>query len=388
MRIETQREIVAEILELQACGTTTTADDVLRIPAAHYTAEDHSARERIAWFLGQPTLACMAGDLANPGDYCTVTVGDVPVVVVRGRDGAVHAYENICRHRAAPVARGRGNVARSFSCSFHGWVYDLDDGHLVGQPRSCAGFASLDASTLGLRRLPVAERYGLVVVDPRRPADGDMTVDVHAWLAGLGDELASNRREEFVHFRTGVEIWRCNWKLLLDTFFESYHVGSLHRESLGAAYPGIASPAHGFGPHNRIVVPMASILELAGTPRDTWELLPHAVVQYFLAPNVVLQDLYGYLALWRFTPTSAGTTEVTQSLYTRGAVDSDEARFGWDERFESAHRITAREDYPESERVHRNLASGRVDHTLIGRNEAGVALFHAAVARCLTQGSS
>jgi nitrite reductase/ring-hydroxylating ferredoxin subunit len=384
MRIETQREIVAEIFDHQAHRTTTMADAVLRIPAAHYTSEEHLAREIDGWFLGQPTVACMTGDVANPGDYFTFTVGGVPVVVVRGRDGAVRAYENVCRHRAAPPARGCGNVARSFSCLFHGWVYDIDDGRLLGQPRSSDGFAEVDPATLGLRPLAVAERHGLVVVDPRRRADGDRAVDVDGWLAGMGDDLGSNRREELVPFRTGIETWQCNWKLLLDTFFESYHVGALHRESLGAAYPGIASPARAFGPHNRIVVPMASILEQQDAPPETWELLPHAVVQYFAAPNVVLQDLYGYFALWRFTPTSVGTTEVTQSLYTRGAAVAEADPAYWNERYELAHWITAAEDYPEAERVHRNLASGLVDHTLIGRHEAGVVLFHTAIAQCLT----
>jgi len=167
--------------------------------------------------------------------------------------------------------------------------------------------------------------------------------------------------------------------LLLDTFFESYHVFSLHRESLADDYLGIASTAHGFGPHNRLVVPMRSILELSAQPPEDWALLPHAVVQYFMAPNVILSHYHGVLAMTHFAALGPGETQVTQALLTRGAVVSDKEREMHEQRFEFAHAITAREDYPESVRVFENLESGRVEYTLIGRNEPGVSLFHRAI---------
>lgn len=381
MRIEQQRALVGEILALQAARSTTMADDVRTIPASTYTSPERARLERERWFAGQPVVACFTGEIPDPGDHLTLEAGGVPIAVARGTDGVVRAYENICRHRAAPVVRGEGRVARSFSCLFHGWVYDLDDGHLVGQPRSCDGFASVDAQGLGLRPLPVRERHGLVVVDPRR--DAPPLLDVDGWLCGLADELASHRFDELVRFRTATQTWRCNWKLLLDTFFESYHVFALHRESLGPLYTGLASPAHGFGPHNRVIVPMASILGLADAPPETWELSPHAVVQYFVAPDLIVSNLYGHVNTWRFVPRGAGATEVVHTLYTRGEVVDPDERESYHRRFESARAVTGLEDYPESERVHANLESGRVEHTLIGRNEAGVHLFHDAVARAV-----
>jgi hypothetical protein len=128
---------------------------------------------------------------------------------------------------------------------------------------------------------------------------------------------------------------------------------------------------------------MRSIVALADQPRETWALFPHAVVQYFIAPDVILSHYHGVLAMTRFTPISAGETEVTQALLTVGAVESEKARAALARRFEFAHAITADEDYPESVRVHRSLASGRVESTLVGRNERGVSLFHDAIARQL-----
>ncbi len=377
MRRETEQALIREVLALHAAGTTSLADEVLRIPAAHYVSAEHAERERATWLLGQPHLAALAGELPEAGDYVAYEIGGVPIVVVRGPDGEVRAFENVCRHRAAPVARGRGRAARVLTCPFHGWSYDTRSGALRAQPGSCEGFAAEDGSKLGLRRLASREQHGLVVVDPRRDA---REVDVDGWLAGLAPEIAAHAYGDFLPFRARVDRWPCNWKLLLDTYFESYHVFSLHRTSLAADYLGIASTAHAFGPHNRLVVPMRSILELDAEAAEAWSLAPHAVVQYFVAPDVILSHYHGVLAMTRFAPISADETEVTQALLTSGPVGSDAERRALDRRFEFAASILGDEDFPEAVRVHRGLASGRVEHTLVGRNERGVTIFHTALA--------
>jgi hypothetical protein len=226
------------------------------------------------------------------------------------------------------------------------------------------------------------ERHGLVFVDPRR-SQTVLGIDVDAWLEGLGDDFGSFDYASFVPFESRSDVLECNWKLLLDTFFESYHVFSLHRESLSEAYPGIASPAHGFGPHNRIIVPMASILALENQPAESWELLPHAVAQYFIAPNIIFSHFEPLLTMTRFTPLATSRTEVMQAFFTHFPVTSEAQREDCAARFAFAHKIISSEDYAESEHVYRGLASGRVEHTLIGRNEPGIGLFHAALARAL-----
>ena len=384
MRRDVELALIAEVLDAHGVSGTAMADDVRRIPAAHYSDEHHASAERSGWFLGQPHVAALSSELPEVGDFTTYEIGGVPIVVVRAAGGSIRAFENVCRHRAAPVARGRGNAARAFACPFHGWTYDARDGRLLSQPHACDGFSGLDARELGLRPLATAERDGLVVVDPRRGAE---SVDPDAWLTGLGSEIASHDYAGFFHFAERVDRFAGNWKLLLETFFESYHVFSLHRESLAPAYLGIAASAHGFGPHNRMVVPMKSILGQAAIAEGDRALLPHAVVQYFLAPNRILSHYHGVLAVTRFTPVSPGETEVTQILFTRGAVTSDAERTRLDEQFAFAARITADEDYPEAARVDRSLRSGRVEHTLLGRNEAGCILFHDAIARALSSDS-
>jgi hypothetical protein len=82
---------------------------------------------------------------------------------------------------------------------------------------------------------------------------------------------------------------------------------------------------------------------------------------------------------WRFVPSSAGRTTVHHSLYTYGQITTDEERARFDERFDAARSVTGNEDFPESEVIHRNLASGALAETVAGRNEPGMIHFHGVV---------
>jgi phenylpropionate dioxygenase-like ring-hydroxylating dioxygenase large terminal subunit len=378
MDLDVQRELVGRILDLNDRRTTTLAEHSMRIPAERYLSEAVLQQEQRELFRGVPVFACMSVDVAAPGDCVALDVGGVPVVVVRTAAGQLRAYLNVCRHRAATVVESDARTVRSFSCPFHGWVYDLDDGHLVGRPRSGDGFSDVDAGCLGLQRLGVGEAHGVVAVDT-----GGDEPDVDQWLAGMGRELGSFDYDSLVPYRRAQATWKCNWKLLLDTFLESYHVFALHRISLGAFYLGIASPFDAYGPHNRIVVPQTSILDQAEVPAHDRRLLPHAVVQYFLAPNVIVSNLYGYMMTWRFVPNGAAQTIVHHALYTYTAAETDDERSHFDERFDAARSVTGNEDFPASEMIHRNLATGAVDATIAGRNEPGMIAFHRLIEKAV-----
>ena len=380
----TELELVERVFVQHAARTTTLAPAGTRVPASRYVSLGQCERERTQLFRDRPVYACMSVELATPGDRVSFESGGVPIVVVRASDGAVRAFANVCRHRGAPLVRGSGRgepgqSQHSFVCPFHGWVYDTADGRLLGQPRSCDGFDGVDPCELGLVRLPAGERYGVVAVRPVEAgteSGAEAGLDVDAWLCGLGDDLAGLAYDTLVPYKRQRTVWQCNWKLLIDTFLESYHVPALHKATLGAAYIGAASPFDAFGPHNRIVVPQAAILEQEAMPRDEWDLLAASVLQYFLAPNLVISNLYGYVMTWRFVPDGPGRTEVEQILYTYRPATSAEDQAHFDQRFEAARAVTSNEDFPESERVHRGLASGMIDATVVGRNEPGIVHFH------------
>ena len=82
--------------------------------------------EREQVFARSWQLAAHAGELAGAGDHVVCTVAGVPVLIVRGADGVLRAFHNVCRHRAGPLATASGRGATTLRCRYHGWTYSLD----------------------------------------------------------------------------------------------------------------------------------------------------------------------------------------------------------------------------------------------------------------------
>jgi hypothetical protein len=180
-------------------------------------------------------------------------------------------------------------------------------------------------------------------------------------------------------------VWECNWKLLLDTFLESYHVPALHGRSL-PGQPGHRMWSERFGDHLRIPVPGPSLYGQRDVDPADRRLVGHATVQHHLHPNVMLNHVFDYFVMWRFVPLAVDRTLAQLTRYWPTPVDA-ELRAKLDRRFAWQARLTAEEDYPASERIQRALASGRVAGTVLGRNEAAVIAFHDTVERRLAEAS-
>jgi phenylpropionate dioxygenase-like ring-hydroxylating dioxygenase large terminal subunit len=98
-------------------------------------------REQEAIFARSWQLAGHAADVAAPGRFTTARVGRESVLVVRGEDGELRAFRNVCRHRAARLREGRGECGKALRCPYHSWTYRTD-GSLIGVPEGRASPAS------------------------------------------------------------------------------------------------------------------------------------------------------------------------------------------------------------------------------------------------------
>jgi 3-phenylpropionate/trans-cinnamate dioxygenase subunit alpha len=219
------------------------------ITASVYCDEDiyQLELERIfarCWlFLGHEST------IPKAGDYVTAYMGEDPVIVVRQKDGSVGAFLNQCRHRGMKICRADAGNARTFTCTYHGWTYDIA-GNLVSVPHEQRGYhGQLDRSRFGARRVPRLHSYrGLIfgcwdeAAMPFSEYLGDM-----AWYL---DSLAD--RCERTSFVPGVTRWvvECNWKYPSEQFAsDMYHVEGTHVSSLIAQMPEDAPPgASGFDP--------------------------------------------------------------------------------------------------------------------------------------------
>lgn len=190
-------------------------------PAAWYTDPRVHAleRERIFFRTWQPVGRLDQVDA--PGRYFAVDLAGEPIVVVRGADGVLRAFSNVCRHRGAVIAEGEG-AAPSLRCPYHGWVYGLD-GRLSGGPPE---FEGVEGFARGECRLPPVrvETYGpfvFVCLDPAAPplalALGDLPAREPP--APLLARAFAERR---------VYIVECNWKVYIDNYLEAYHVPHVH----------------------------------------------------------------------------------------------------------------------------------------------------------------
>ncbi|MDT7603124.1 MAG: choline monooxygenase, partial [Acidobacteriota bacterium] len=152
--------------------------------------------------------------------YFTATVGDEPVIVVRGADATVRALSNVCRHRAGPVASGCGS-REVFRCGYHGWSYALD-GSLAATPE-WGGVEDFDREAHALPQFRV-ETWGALVfvnLDPNAAPLSGTLEDLPARLA--------HRDLSRMRFALRKD-WQveCNWKTYVDNYLEGYHIPVVH----------------------------------------------------------------------------------------------------------------------------------------------------------------
>ena len=162
-----------------------------------------------------------AAQVAEPGQYFTGRAGDVPVVVVRGRDGALNGFVNVCRHRGSLVCEGEGR-RETLQCPYHAWTYDLD-GTLRAAPRSEAepGFDRADFPLLPVQ----VDLWGpFVFVNPElgAPPLAEALGDVPALVADVLDVDALR----FLH-RSESSL-EANWKVCCENYLECYHCAVAH----------------------------------------------------------------------------------------------------------------------------------------------------------------
>jgi phenylpropionate dioxygenase-like ring-hydroxylating dioxygenase large terminal subunit len=172
---------------------------------------------------------CLEADLPGQGDYRTSSVGTMPVIAVRGAEGAIHAFENRCAHRGALIAFDDSGTVKEFTCAYHAWRYDLQ-GNLrsVAFQRGVGGKGGMPASFCmedhGPRKLRVATIGGLVF--------GTLAADAPSLEDYLGTEIVAKIRR-VLHKPVTVlgrftQPMHNNWKLYAENVKDTYHASLLH----------------------------------------------------------------------------------------------------------------------------------------------------------------
>jgi choline monooxygenase len=217
---------------------TVTLDDVREISAgfdpdpAHSYSLRSSAYTESTWaeadlraiFARTWQWVCHVEELGQAGAYVTATVAEMPIVVVRDREGSLRAFYNVCKHRAHELLAGSGTT-RTIMCPYHAWTYDLD-GQLRAARRADR-MPTFDKTEICLDQVQVEEFGGFVYVnlDPTARPLGEQAPDLAADIARWAPDVAT-----LTHAKRLTYDIRSNWKNVIDNFLECYHCHIAHKE--------------------------------------------------------------------------------------------------------------------------------------------------------------
>jgi choline monooxygenase len=250
------------------------------LPASVYTDPGVHAAEKENIFGCTWQVVGHSGQVPNPGDYFTTEIIGEPLLIVRGADGVLRGFYNVCRHRAGPPAEGCGS-RKLFRCGYHGWTYDLD-GSLINatEIEGVEGFRPEDFALVPVR---TEEWLNFVFVnldpdaDPLRESLSELTRQVDRFpVAGM--KLFERR----------TYTMKCNWKIYVDNYLEGYHLPSVH-PGLNRELDFNAYAVEPYAKHVRQFSPIRGAQAGDATPRRYQDAGEGLTTDYFwIFPNWML----------------------------------------------------------------------------------------------------
>jgi len=335
----------------------------------YYSGEATLALEQRAVFARCWQLVAHRGQLAEPGDHVVGQVAGVPVLLVRGEDGVLRGFPNICRHRGGPLALCDGKGLRVLRCKYHGWTYTLD-----GQLRAATEMQDafdFNVADIHLPPLQMREWQGLVFValDAGVPPFDSV-------YGGIAERIAPIDLSGMHYFRRIDYEMECNWKIYVENYVEGYHLPHVH--------PGL-SKALDYRSYHTELFPWHSLqcspLRDSGVGYGAGE-----AFYYFVYPNVMLNITPGRLQTNVILPLGPDRCRVVFDYYYAPYEDT-RARIGGDQAFSDE---VQGEDAGICEAVQKGLASGYyTPGRLNPRRESGVwhfqNLMRAAYARAAVE---
>jgi choline monooxygenase len=191
------------------------------LPADWYFGAERYERERSSIFASEWLWFASESEVADPCTYVAYAYAGRPLMVVRGNDGVLRGFHNVCRHRAGPLVDDGSGACTNLVCQYHGWAYSSD-----GRLRSARDFGEeLDPDELGLHPFRVAEWRGQVFVNLDTAA-----VPLEDDLAEFFAEMSDFPLEAMTLVRSTRHDLACNWKTYADNYLEGYHIPLLHPE--------------------------------------------------------------------------------------------------------------------------------------------------------------
>ena len=203
------------------------------VPAGPYYREDWFELEREAIFRRCWLQLAHVCELPEPGSFIVraVEVARASLLIVRGDDGEIRAFHNVCPHRGTELVADADGRQKVFTCRYHGWSF-RNDGALRAAPDF--GRFYLEKSDCALRPVAVDVCAGMIFVNLAREPEQSL----RDYLGPLAERLEALPVARATHLSEYVYEVDANWKLTYDNFQENYHLRFVHpRNSEGAVGP-------------------------------------------------------------------------------------------------------------------------------------------------------
>jgi len=356
------------------------------LPREAYTSDDVLAWEREHFFRRSWVCAGRSADLTDPGMRRAARAGGDSLLMVRGDDGRLRAFFNVCRHRGHELLACGASARRgAIHCPYHAWTYGLD-GALRATPRFEAP-AGFDPTDHGLVEVRVEEWQGWAMVN----LSGDAP-PLAEHVGGLASLLEPYGPDLLVTGSTHEYQLGANWKLPVENYHECYHCPAIHPELCVVSPPtsgdNYALPGLWFG-GTMDLEEHAETMSLDGASGG--EILPgldarqrRQVIYVQLFPNLLVSLHPDYVMTHRIEPLRAASTWVecqwlfSPSAARRPGFDPSYAVDFWD--------ITNRQDWSACEGVQRGVASAGYVPGPFAESEDAVQQFVVHVARSYLAG--
>ena len=197
-------------------------EPIQSLAAKYYTDPEVFRLESQGLMASTWQFGCHASELAQPGDYAAFEIAGESLFAVRGRDGKIRVFYNVCQHRAHQLVDGAG-TKRVIVCPYHAWTYELT-GELRAGPniKSVEGF---DTSSIRLSEARAEEFLGFVFVnlDPDAAPMNEWFPNARAELKEWVPNWTELKPLEWVEIPEN-----CNWKVSVENYSECYHCSLNH----------------------------------------------------------------------------------------------------------------------------------------------------------------
>jgi choline monooxygenase len=342
-------------------------DHASTIPSSWYTDKNFYQLELKTVFSRSWQLAARVDQVSQPGQYVTSDIAGEPILVVRGNDGVLRGFFNVCRHHAAAVMTEPEGKAAQLRCPYHGWTYSLE-GELKGTP-DFGGVCDFDRASNGLAPVELTgwENWLFVKLD----RDG-RTPMIEFLGAALVQQINQLQLRDLHWFERRHYSFDCNWKVFVDNYLDGgYHVPHLHKgldSVLDYSNYMIENGRHHCLQWSPMVTEGAEAQTGAVRKGDR-------ALYYWIYPNFMINWYDGVMDTNLVVPRGVDRTEVIFDFYFPDVV-SDEARQKNRASVEVGQRIQD-EDVAICKSVQRGLNSRAYQSGRLSvRREAGEHLFH------------